>query len=75
MSASDIYRQRALELCQRANAQSNFDIRTEYESLAFAYMCLAEQTESDLLEWACVDAAKDLGLNRPSRVNAPGTSS
>jgi hypothetical protein len=75
MSASDIYRQRALELCQRANAQSNFDIRTEYESLAFAYMCLAEQIENDLLEWASVDAAKDLDLNRPPRVNRPGMSS
>jgi hypothetical protein len=38
-------------------------------------MCLAEQIENDLLEWASVDAAKDLDLNRPPRVNREGMSS
>lgn len=51
MKTSDVYRREALRLCQKANAQPDFDLRVEYESLAFAYMCLAEQTERDLLEW------------------------
>ena len=62
MSASNAYRQKALELCQKANAQSNFDLRTEYESLAFAYMCVAEQMDSDLLEWASLEAAKEKSI-------------
>jgi hypothetical protein len=51
MKASDVYRHKALELCQKANTQSDFDLRVEYEALAFAYMCLADQTERDWVEW------------------------
>jgi len=51
MSASDIYRNKAIRLCERANEEPNLDIRTKYKSLAFAYMCLAREVESEILEW------------------------
>ena len=61
MSKSEIYRQRALQLCERANAQPTFDLRTEYEALAFAYMCLAREIETDFLEWTSVEAENEVG--------------
>ena len=70
MKTSDVYRHEALRLCQKANAQPDFELRVEYESLAFAYMCLAEQTERDLLEWdesaACLEQ-----VTPPCRQSAP----
>ena len=61
MSESDVYRQKALQLCQKANAQATFELRVEYESLAFVYMCLAEETDRDHLEWEPCIAANELG--------------
>jgi hypothetical protein len=52
MKASDEYRNTALKLCQRANGVQELDIKVEYESLAFAYMCLAEQADRESTEWA-----------------------
>jgi hypothetical protein len=52
MKASDQYRNAALRLCQRANGIRSLDVRVEYESLAFAYMCLAEQADREAEEWA-----------------------
>lgn len=51
VTASDRYRDRALKLCQRANAVRDRNVRVEYESLAFAYMSLAEQAERELAGW------------------------
>ena len=49
---SDECRRQALRLCERANFIRDFDLRVEYETLAFAYMCLAEQMETGCPEWA-----------------------
>lgn len=43
--AVDEYRRKALELCARANQQSDYSLRVEYETLAFLYMELAEKAE------------------------------
>jgi hypothetical protein len=50
--ASDECRQQALRLCERANVVHDFNLRVEYESLAFAYMCLAAQMDADCSEWS-----------------------
>ena len=50
--ASDECRQQALRLCERANVVHDSNLRVEYESLAFAYMCLAEQMDADCSEWS-----------------------
>jgi hypothetical protein len=56
MQASDEYRVEALRLCRRATGISDPDMKVEYESLAFAYMCLAQQADCELAEWAeCCD--------------------
>jgi hypothetical protein len=49
---SDEYREKALRLCQRANAVPDLDLKVEYEALAFTFMCLAEQVDSEMAEWA-----------------------
>ena len=41
----ETYRTKALELCARANKQSDFYIQAEYESLAFLYMELADRVD------------------------------
>lgn len=43
--AADEYRRKALELCARANQQTDPALRVEYENLAFLYMDLAEKIE------------------------------
>lgn len=52
MKQSDEYREKALRLCQRANAIADLDLKVEYESLAFTFMCLAEQADREIAEWA-----------------------
>ena len=52
MRTSGECRQRALRLCERANVILDVNLRVEYESLAFAYMCLAEQMDAESAEWA-----------------------
>jgi hypothetical protein len=42
MKASDQFRYTALRLCHKANDVQNANVRVEYESLAFAYMSIAE---------------------------------
>ena len=59
MEASYKYRDVALKLCQKANSVQDLDLRVEYEALAFAYMCLAEQAGREPAEWAeCRDLRK-----------------
>jgi hypothetical protein len=58
MRPSDACRHQALKLCKQANAIEDPDLRVEYESLAFAYMCLAEQMDAERSEWA---ECRDLG--------------
>ena len=55
MRASDEYRIKALRLCRRAKSTSDPDVKVEYESLAFAYLCLAEQADCESAEWAECD--------------------
>jgi hypothetical protein len=45
--ASQEYRQKALELCNRANSVRVHALKTEYEALAFSYMRLAEDADRD----------------------------
>ena len=47
MPESQKYRQKALELCKRANSVRVHALKTEYEALAFSYMRLAEDAERD----------------------------
>jgi hypothetical protein len=42
----DTYREKALELCARANKQTDFALQAEYEALAFLYMDFAEELEA-----------------------------
>lgn len=50
--------ERGLKLCRRANGIQDVEHRAEYESLAFAFMCPAEQTDREVAEWAeCPDPA------------------
>ena len=58
MKSSDEFRDKAFSLCQCANRIQDLDSKVEYESLAFVYMCLADQVESELIEWnKCGDSA------------------
>jgi len=52
VNTSDECRREALRLCEQANLIRDVNIRVEYESLAFAYMCLAEQMDSERPESA-----------------------
>ncbi len=45
MAQAETYRQKALELCARAQEQTEIVLRAEYESLAFLYLDLAEQVD------------------------------
>jgi hypothetical protein len=47
---SQKYRQKALELCKRANSVRVHALKTEYEALAFSYMRLAEDADRDATE-------------------------
>ena len=49
MASGDEYRFKALELCERANEEQNLEVRRELESLANAYMRLAEMADRDTL--------------------------
>jgi hypothetical protein len=58
MKASDEFRDKAFKLCQCANGLQDLESKVEYESLAFVYMCLADQVESESVEWSkCRDLA------------------
>jgi hypothetical protein len=48
--ASEEYRQKALELCNRANSARVHALKAEYEALAFSYMRLAEDADRDATE-------------------------
>lgn len=50
MRASQEYRQKALELCNRANSVRVHALKAEYEALAFSYMRLAEDADRDATE-------------------------
>jgi hypothetical protein len=50
MRASQEYRKKALELCNRANSVRVHALKTEYEALAFSYMRLAEDADRDATE-------------------------
>ena len=52
MTSSEDCRAEALKLCERANKVLRTDLKAEYEALAFAYMCLAEQIEAERNEWS-----------------------
>ncbi len=43
--SGDEYRCKALELCARANEQTDPTLRVEYENLAFLYMELADKVD------------------------------
>ena len=49
MASGDEYRCKALELCERANEEQELEVRREFESVATAYMRLAEMADRNTL--------------------------
>ena len=49
MASGDVYRFKALELCDLANQEQRLEVRREFESLAMAYIRLAKMADRKTL--------------------------